>query len=149
MLSKAIAPKRQHLLQAAKFISIGMLNTAIDFLVLNLLILLFGTGSHGELYAVFKAISFASAVVNSYVFNKYWVFKHDGGESRLREGFLFFLVSGIGFLLNVSISTASFIFISVHTSLSGALSANIGAVIGSVLVLAWNFAGYKLIVFKK
>ena len=140
--------QRHSLIQVLKFTSIGLLNTVVDFAVLNILIFAFGTGENGELYVVIKAISFIAAVINSYLFNKYWVFKGSTRTSKIQEGFLFFVVSEMGFILNVSISSGVFLFLSTHTYLNSNLEANAGALIGSISVLLWNFFGYKLIVFK-
>lgn len=136
------------MVQFLKFSSVGILNAVIDFGVLNLLILVFGTGAHGELYIVWKAVSFIMAVINSYFFNKYWVFASTGALT-MREPSLFFLVSAIGLIINVSISTGVFAAAVALYGISHHLAANIGAVVGSAIVLVWNFCGYKFIVFKK
>jgi putative flippase GtrA len=140
--------KNQSLLEIIKFAFIGGLNTVIDFAVLNALIFLFGVGEKGQFYVIFKAISFLVAVANSYLFNKRWVFTEDTKTSKVLEKFLFFIVSGIGFLLNVSISTGVFTFVTYKFSVGHNFAANIGALCGSAFLFIWNFAGYKLIVFK-
>jgi putative flippase GtrA len=61
----------------------------------------------------------------------------------------FFVVSLIGFVINVAM--ASYVFKSVGP-LAGLNSDQwglIGAAAGSVAGLAWNFIGYKFVVFKK
>ncbi len=59
------------------------------------------------------------------------------------------MVSIVGFLINVII--ASYVFKSI--SPVGGLNLDqwgiIGAAIGSIAGLAWNFVGYKFIVFKE
>lgn len=129
-----------------KFISVGMLNTVIDFAVLNICVFLFGTGEHGGLFVVFKSISFLAAVANSYVLNKWWVFEHDT-RMGVKEPILFLIISAIGFWINVSISFSVFTLFVQDTSAQ--LAANIGALIGTCVVFAWNFIGYRFFVFKK
>lgn len=136
-------------MQVLKFISVGVINTGVDFLVLNVLIWIFPIDGSTHLYTFFKAISFLAAVINSYVMNKYWVFSETQRTSKLHEGFLFLIVSGIGFVLNVAISTFVFSFVTNTFQIGHHIGANIGALVGSVLVLFWNFIGYKLFVFKK
>ena len=133
--------------QVYKFAFVGVINTLVDFAVLNWLLFIFGFGINGSHYVFFKSISFVVAVVNSYFFNKFWVFEK---KNRLHgtEPYLFFSVSIIGMLLNVSISSLMFQFLSTHNVLSVYLSVNTGALVGSVGVLVWNFVGYKFIVFK-
>lgn len=140
--------RNQTFVRIFRFVIVGVLNTAVDFAVLNILVFLFGVGAHNQLYPVFKAVSFLVAVVNSYFFNKYWVFGGGARVSRVQEGTLFLVVSGIGFVLNICISTGVFIFVTSRFSLNPHVSANIGALVGSLLVLAWNFVGYKVFVFK-
>lgn len=139
------------MLTFVKFSLVGAFNTAVDFAVLNVLIFLFGTGGHGELYVVFKTVSFLAAVVNSYYLNKTWVFarKNPVGESpRAKEGALFLAISSIGLLLNVAISAGVFFIVTPILPISAHFAANIGASLGSGAVLLWNFLGYKYIVFQ-
>jgi len=118
----------------------------IDFAVLNGLVLIFIPGKSTSLYILFKSISFLAAVINSYYLNKYWVFREQiSTKSKFGH---FFVVSVVGFFLNVA--TASLVF---HV-LSGTypnqtqLIANAGAIVGTGVVLFWNFVGYKFFVFK-
>lgn len=140
---------KKSIIEVIKFGSVGVLNTLVDFLVLNILILAFTVGKNGEFYTFFKSISFVVAVINSYMFNKYWVFARENNEMKIKEGFLFFTVSIFGFLLNISISTLAFIFVTNSLDFGHHWGANTGALVGSVVVLAWNYIGYKLIVFRK
>ncbi len=129
-----------------KFFSVGVLNTIIDFFVLNICIFLFGTGAHGGLFVLFKSISFIAAVANSYVLNKWWVFEHDT-KIGLKEPVLFFIISAVGFWINVSLSFT--IFTLFVQKVSPQLAANVGALVGTCVVFAWNFIGYRFFVFKK
>lgn len=138
------------LFQGTKFLLVGGLNTFIDLGVLNLLIFVFGTAT-GILFSLFKGISFLVAVLNSYVWNKHWTFssKDEGVGETGKEFVQFFLVSIGGLFVNVG--TASFVVnvIGPQFGFSLALWANIGAITAAFGSLAWNFLGYKLIVFKK
>lgn len=129
-----------------KFFCVGLLNTAIDFTVLNICVFFFGTGENGELFVFFKSISFLAAVTNSYFLNKWFVFEHDAPMSA-KEPLLFLIISCVGFWINVSISFAMFtLFVQ---DVSPHFAANIAALMGTVVVFAWNFIGYRFFVFKQ
>lgn len=137
-----IGKKWQFVFQAGKFSLVGALNTFIDLGVLNLLILLTGIAT-GVGFSLFKAIAFITATVNSYYWNKLWTFGSQKGNFMQ-----FFVVSVIGFFINVG--TASLV-VNVIGPLGGIgpeLWANIGAITATFVALAWNFLGYKFLVFK-
>mgnify|MGYP001572410966 FL=1 len=133
----------QVLHQITKFVIVGVSNTLVDLAVLNLLIFLTGIAS-GAGFSFFKAVSFLFAVTNSYFWNRRWTFRSD------KQVFTqFFVVSTIGLLLNVG--TASF-FVNIlgpQFGLSETIWANVGAVGGTLVVMTWNFLGYKFVVFRK
>ena len=146
-INKFIVKKNQKLFsQIIKFLLIGVFNTAIDLVVLNALILMFDPGKNTALYTVFKSISFLVAVINSYYFNKYWTFR---SKTRSRSSFIsFFVVSVVGFILNVITATLVFDLFTKTYPDHVHLIANIGALFGTGIVLIWNFIGYKFFVFK-
>ena len=136
------------LFQLAKFVLVGALNTFVDLGVLNLLMFVFNV-SIGWLYSIFKAISFTCSVFHSYFWNKFWTYgkKETGVEAK--ELGKFFLIAGIGFILNVGIASFVVNIIGPQFGLSVKIWANIGAIIATVCVFMWNFLGYKFLVFKK
>ena len=88
------------------------------------------------------------AVVNSYVWNKYWTFK-SGKSHKKEEFFQFFAVSVVGFFLNVGVAAFVVIVIGPKGNLTPEVWANVGALIATFILLLWNFFGYKIWVFKK
>ena len=78
--------------------------------------------------------------------NKSWVFNHREKTSA-KEPIAFFVVSSMGFFINVLISFAVFNIFARY--LSPFIAANAGALIGTFVVFAWNFIGYRFFVFKK
>ncbi|HSX19147.1 MAG TPA: GtrA family protein [Candidatus Saccharimonadales bacterium] len=129
--------------QLAKFAQVGVLNTAIDFGILNFLIgythITSGTG-----IIVINAISFTVALINSYFWNKNWVF-----AGKTKANFVTFaVVTVIGLLINTGVvygltTYVAPIIVSTHT-----LWANVAKLLATGLSLVWNFSGYKVIVFK-
>ena len=132
--------------QLGRFAIVGVLNTIVDFAVLNVLIKAFNiTG--GFTIDLFKGMSFVVAVINSYYWNKYWTFQV---EKKTRSEFLEFIgVSLIGFGLNVGAFHTIVNIIDPISGITPGAWANLGALAGTIIGLIWNFLGYKLIVFKK
>ena len=146
-MTRLTAVSRLNIPELLKFAFVGVINTAIDIALLNLLVILFGTGRHNSLYVLFKAFSFLVATANSYFLNNYFVFSSKN-NSRDNESLIFFLVSFAGFLLNVVASSILFSSLIRFNKVSINLATNIGAFVGSATVFLWNFIGYKFIVFK-
>jgi|GEM_PF-99792 len=149
-----LAQKLKFIYQVAKFILVGLLNTFVDWGILNLLMFLTSTVS-GALFPVFKGISFLVATSNSYAWNKFWTFKKPADDKEAvekkaagKEFLQFFIVSVIGFTLNVGVATTMVNVMGAPVGISEQLWANIGALGGTLSGLVWNFLGYKLIVFK-
>ena len=139
----------QALIQFSRFFIVGIINTGVDLAVLNILIWIAGGVRSDSEYSFFKALSFIAAVVNSYYFNKYWVFADSRKSISIhKERMLFFAVSVCGFILNVVSAFIVFHLINNLYSQNIYIASNIGAIAGTVIVIFFNFIGYKLIVFK-
>jgi putative flippase GtrA len=143
--------------QIGKFGVTGVLNVLVDMGVLSIMTFafrtyfsidsktaVFGALSFLSFYSIFKSISFVIANINSYLWNKHWTFSQEGGKKT--EFIQFFVVSIVGFVINVLV--ASLVFKSV-AGFSADQAGLIGAAMGSIVGLVWNFLGYKFIVFKK
>jgi putative flippase GtrA len=134
-------------LQFARFAEIGVLNAAIDFGVLNLLIAATGVTS-GATIIVLNVISVAIATTNSYFWNRWWTFDAEGGAAG-KEFAQFVAVSFVGVLINSAIVFLGTSLIDPQFGLSAGLWANLMKVVATVVSLVWNFMGYKFIVFKR
>ena len=133
--------------QAAKFALVGALNTFVDLGVLNTFILLTGAAT-GSSYVLFKGVSFAAALTNSYFWNKHWTFESTGRQVG-RELLQFAGVSIIGFVLNIATAHVVVNVIGPQGGLAPTLWSNIGALAAVLVALFWNFIGYKFWVFKR
>jgi len=150
-LADILAKKIKVIWQFAKFVVVGALNTFIDFGVIGFLLWVSKVNPEQTiaLYAFFKFLSFSAAATNSYFWNKFWTFeKRDKAKGKEFAGF--YLVTGIGALINVSVAT---LLVKLMSSTIGVSSSVLGGIIapfGGVLVgFMWNFLAYKFIIFKK
>src|SRR5688572_18255208 len=95
-----------------------------------------------------KIIAVLVATIVSYVLNREWSFRTRGGRERHHEAALFFLISGIGIVLNSAplyIARYLFHLQEPHVSrlteeVSDFLSAQI---IGTLIAMAFRWYGYK------
>jgi len=140
--------------QFGKFATIGFTNAAVDFGVLNILIANTDISSGGW-YSVFKAISFMSAVIPSYFWNKYWAFgggPSTGSGSSSGGGFefaKFISVAVVSIFINTGTASLIVNYVNPLGGLSVQVWANVGAVAGSAIALVFSFVGFKVAVFKK
>ncbi len=139
--------KSEGLYDAAQFLLIGVLNTLVDLGILNFLMWISGI-STGAWYSIFKGASFIIAVFNSYLWNKFWTFEARRTKGMEAEFAKFFVVTLIGFGINVGISSFLVNAIGPRFGFSAKIWANIGAIAASVIGIFWNFLGSKFIVFK-
>ena len=144
--------KKFDIRQFARFVLIGGMNTLVDFILLNILIWQFGISRNDPRFVYFKVISFAIASVNSFIFNKRWVFKSKEGQSSRGSKvlLLFTLTSAVALVLNTSVAYA--VFNASHQILPTTDSqtiANLSALAGTIVVLLFNFFMYRSFVFKQ
>jgi putative flippase GtrA len=131
-----------------KFSEVGGLNFLVDLGVINLLVLVSGVAV-GFLTLVYKAISFAVAVANSYLWNKFWVFDDAQKQEQTKEASKFFIASLFGLAVNLAVfSIVKYAGPAVLASVSDKAWVSIGTVVGSISGLVFNFVLYKIWVFK-
>jgi putative flippase GtrA len=139
--------------QFSRYVASGFLSFPIDFGIFNLLIMFTGIAS-GQWLALFKGTSYIFANVNAYLWNKYWVFRlyapNEGVSLRsmLHEYGRFLIVSLVGFVINVSITSFIVDIIGPKFGFGDKAWANIAAVAAVAIAIIWNFTGYKLFVFR-
>lgn len=134
--------------QFGKFVAIGFTNAAVDFGVLNLLIA-WTDFATGNIYSLFKAISFTVAVLHSYVWNKHWSFEAGQSQGGSKEFGKFIIVTLIALAVNVGIASFVVNRVSPILNLDTKSWANIGAVVGAAGGLIFSFTGFRVLVFKK
>jgi putative flippase GtrA len=70
---KPAAGRKRWFGQVIRFGLVGGLNTLVDLLILNMLLLVFPTNS-SRIILIFGAIAYSLGAVNSFLLNKYWTF---------------------------------------------------------------------------
>ncbi len=118
--------------QAGKHLLVGAVATLFDLAIFTLLAIVMNSVAG-------KAISFLCSTMIKYWGNKHWAFAAHGYEAWHMEILKFTFITIVGLLLDV---TAFWYFTKFfHASISVVLAAGV--------VAAWNFTGYKFLVFKK
>lgn len=135
--------------QLAKFLLIGSLNVLLDLSIVNFYQVLFSPAIVNAWYPLVISFSFCVGTTNSYFWNKFWTFEKRDSVSVAKEVASFYLVAFIGYFLKVVIS--SYLAKGINPLFGMELASwNVTAdFLGSLVVFAWNFLGYKFIVFKK
>lgn len=160
-LAFLISKKIPVVYQVGKFILVGGFNTLADWGILAFSIyffrLYFSHDSKDLLlsvgifsiayYSLYKSFSFIIAAGNSYFWNKFWTFKRESTEGMGKEFGQFFVVTIIGFLLNVFVASAIFKYIAPFNGLTIDQWGIVSAVFATAISMIWNFLGYKFIVF--
>lgn len=132
--------------QFMRFAFVGVVNTVLDLVVLNLLVYIFDV-HNPFIFSICKGVSFSIAVVNSYFMNKYFTFNKK--ETENKDFYLFIIISLIGLVINIVISSLLFYLLGLYSSyISVNLIATISAIIGSSVTMLVNYFGYSYFVFK-
>jgi len=141
--------------QFGRFFLVGIMNTLIDLIILNTETILSGV-KDGFGFSIQKGISFIGAVTFSYFVNKKWTFEDQSSEGQGKKFSQFFVVSLMGMIINVGAATLAITYLKPVVNnllqlsfLTDQIWVTLSALCGTAIGLAWNFAGYKLWVFKK
>jgi putative flippase GtrA len=125
--------------QAARFIIVGLINTAVDLVAFYLLGLIPGMPDIAA-----KGISYVLGICNSFVWNKYWTFSARGSERGKREFAVFFAVNIPPLVVNVVVFTLLGMWIDAGTFWVRMAKAFAAAVVS----VAWNFFGSRYLAFR-
>lgn len=133
--------------QVLKFGQIGVMNTILDLGVFNALI--FATGfDRGTPLVIINLAAFSLAMINSFLWNKYWVF-NDRVGSQARELMNFILVSLIAVAISSAIIWLFTTYIRPPAGMTSEQWANVAKSLAIITSFTTNFLGYKFLVFKK
>ena len=122
--------------QAIKFLSVGILNTALDA---SLYLVLTRWLGFSTLQTLAKGISYGAGILNSFYWNKSWTFKSDAGTVAAFVPFV--LANLAGLAINAGVMHICLAALILHEIPSLALAT------GSTFL--WNFTISKLLIFKR
>ena len=150
--------KRSDLVRFVKFCVVGVIGTAIDFGIFNLLHNVLGWDR-----ILSNTLSVTAAIVNNYIWNLYWVYPETRGRQNTKKFIQFIIVSISAWALNTGILWTSERWLfgtrSLFAGLVGAaaqmlgtehevLSSNAAKVLATGIVLFWNFFVNRLWTFR-
>lgn len=146
-ISYLVGKKFLFVFQLAKFILIGSIFALFDLVILNSLMVWLGI-TKGLGYSILVTISFLIATIIKYTGNKFWAFEKVGGKvgAEFSKFFVITLISGV-----IQVAVASFVVNTIEPlfGMQDIVWANVGKILGIIVASAWNFLGYKFIVFKQ
>jgi putative flippase GtrA len=125
-----------------RFGLIGVLNTTSDFVILNVLVVVFGLP-----VVLANTISTGLCMVMSFCLNKKWTFR-SAGKNYMREVVLFFVFTIIGMWV-IGNGIIALLVPLMPTDWPEIIRVSLPKLIATVASLVWNFVTYKYIVFKK
>lgn len=133
--------------QISKFVAVGFLNTSIDFGVLNIISIVTGITA-GFIVGGVNVPGFLLAALNSYCWNKLWVFRKIDENGFFHDLPKFIAVATSGVVIDSLIVIAFTTYLDPLFGLSRVLWLNIGKLCATIFVLIWDFTGYKYIAFR-
>jgi putative flippase GtrA len=119
--------------EGAKFLVVGAVGIGVTNLVF---IPLHGPLGLGPLTSVTIATIVATMV--TFLGNRYWSFRHRAGAGTAKEGVTFFLLNGVGLLIQYAVLGFSNYALGLTTRLENVIAVNLGIGIGT-LFRFWSY----------
>jgi putative flippase GtrA len=127
-----------------RFAAVGIIGAVVDFGTFNLL-----TGLVGLTAVVASVLSFLAAIINNFVWNRYWTYPDSRSKPLGRQLVQFSAVSILGLLIRTPIIAileplffrifSSFTFIPIGFFSAEFLANNLALAIAVIVVMFWNF----------
>ncbi len=135
--------QRRGVRQLVKFALVGTTSTAINFAVLNLMLIALHQGRYPSV-----TVAFLVSVVNGYVWNKRWTFREAQAKAVHTQFSQFLLVNAVGFGLDLLIIRLISGPLETNLHLSMVIATNIAQLVATAVVVVWNFTANRLWTFK-
>lgn len=125
-----------------KFAFVGVTGTIVDFGILNLLRIVFDVP-----IAWAQGISFSCAVINNFIWNRYWTYPESRSKGAPKQLFQFFIISIIGLLIRTPLIPwlDKIIMEFLQNSAmkfplsDSIISQNVALAVGILIVTFWNY----------
>jgi len=125
-----------------KFAFVGLTGTVVDFGILNLLRLVFNVPL---VWA--QAISFVCAVINNFLWNRFWTYPESRSKGAPKQLIQFFLISMVGILIRTPLipwlDKVIFSFLENNQITlplsSNVISQNLALAVSIMIITFWNF----------
>ena len=153
---------RKEFKRFTKFLVVGVTGFIVDFGIFNLLLRALNFNP-----VLAQAISFTSAAINNFTWNRYWTYPDSRSKPLLRQFGMFFVLSVIGLLIRTPIfalfsgpmvalvesmqygifaGLIDFVTGTLHISIEQ-LGLNLALAIAVLVVLFWNFFSNRFITY--
>lgn len=126
--------------EVLKFGTVGGINTALNYVVFNILVLTVFTT--GQLKAT--VVATVVATCSSYLMNRYWTYRDRPRSAMRRESALFFFFNGAGLLIELSVLG----LVKYGFDITSLLWLNIAKTVGLLFGTVFRFWSYRTFVFK-
>jgi putative flippase GtrA len=151
-LAQWVALAQQNRKEASRFLKfmiVGTIGAVVDFGILNVLMLTFRARGinlgvwhpfglvtlNGNL-TLANTISFTSAVISNFLWNRYWTYPESRSKPLAGQLGQFFVVNIAGLAINLAVLNA---LDPLATRLLGPLGYNAAKAIATIIVMFWNF----------
>lgn len=134
-------------MQIIRYGMVGILNTLIDFLTLNILVAIGGITS-GFPLVLCNAVAFFSANLNGYFLNKKWTFAEKDGTS-LKQYCYYLLLAAGGLLINSLILYLIVTTCPRPAALTPTWWLNVAKIGATAASMIWNYLACRFIIFRK
>jgi putative flippase GtrA len=142
MVSPVSLVSKFSFVEFGKFAVVGAIGTLVDFGVYSVL-----TRHFHIFYIVATCVSVLIAIINNFIWNKYWTFQRGKSGKAKKETYKFFIVSIVNYFINIAITYAVVAYI--HTELIfGSYEDYFAKAVAIGIVLFFNFFGNKYWTFK-
>jgi putative flippase GtrA len=144
MTLTSIVTNTQERTRFFRFAAVGIVGAVVDFGTFNLL-----TTSAGLTAVVASVISFIAAIINNFIWNRYWTYPDSRSKPIGRQLVQFSFVSILGLLIRTPIIAileplffrifSSLAFLPIGFFTAEFLANNLALAIAVIVVMFWNF----------